>query len=59
MKLSRNSIFSFLAGGLLCLTACLSISSSDSEKVLEGKPVVMAMTASPDVPASLDFVENR
>ena len=55
MKLSRNSIFSFLSGGLVCLTACLSISSSDSEKVLEGKPVVMAMTASPDIPSSVVF----
>lgn len=55
MKLSRNSLFSFLAGGLICLTACLSISSNDSEKVLESKPVVMAMTASPDIPSSVVF----
>lgn len=55
MKLSRNSIFSFLSGGLVCLTACLSISSSDSEKIKEGKPVVLSMTTSPDIPSSVIF----
>ena len=55
MKLSKNSIFSFLSGGLICLTACLSIGSSDSEKVLDGRPVVMAMTSSPDIPSSVTF----
>lgn len=55
MRLSKNSIFSFLSGGLICLTACLSIGSSDSEKVMDGRPVVMSMTSSPDIPASVIF----
>ena len=55
MRLSKNSIFSFLSGGLICLTACLSIGSSDSEKVMDGRPVVMSMTSSPDIPASVTF----
>lgn len=55
MRLSKNNIFSFVSGGLICLTACLSIGSSDSEKVMDGRPVVMAMTSSPDVPSSVTF----
>ena len=55
MRLSKNSIFSFLSGGLICLTACLSIGSSDSEKVMDGRPVVMSMTSSPDIHASVIF----
>lgn len=55
MKKYSNSIISFLVGGMICLTACLSMSSDDSQKVLDGKPVVGAMTMSPDIPSSASF----
>lgn len=55
MKKYSNSIISFLVGGTICLTACLSMSSEDAQKVLDGKPVVGAMTMSPDIPSSASF----
>ena len=39
----------------MCLTACLSIGSIDSEKVKEERPVVSSVTMSPDVPSSASF----
>ncbi len=38
---------------LLCLTACLTISSNDAEKVKEERPLVSSITTSPDVPSSV------
>ena len=55
MKLSSNSIYGFLLGVLICLTACWSISSRDSEQVLQERPVVLSMTSSPDIPSSVTF----
>lgn len=55
MKLSNNNMFSFLAGSVVCLTACLSIGSTDSEKAREERPVVSSVTMSPDIPASASF----
>ncbi len=54
MKLS-NSICGFLCGTVICLTACLSISSSDSTKENERKPVVLSMTTTPDIPHQVAF----
>ena len=42
-------------GELLALTACLSIGSSDSEKVKDQRPVVSSVTMSPDIPSSVSF----
>ncbi len=55
MKFTKNSIISFFAGSVICLTACLSIGSTDSEKVKEERPLVSAVTMSPEVPASVSF----
>ncbi|RHJ87636.1 lytic transglycosylase domain-containing protein [Parabacteroides sp. AM08-6] len=55
MKLSKNSIIGFLAGSAICLTACLSIGSADSEKVKEERPLIPSVTMSPDVPSSVFF----
>lgn len=55
IKLSNNSIAGFLAGSAVCLTACLSIGSADSERVKEERPVVASVTVSPDIPASVSF----
>lgn len=40
---------------LACLTACLTISSNDSERVKEERPLVSAVTTSPDVPSSVSI----
>ncbi|MCD7977768.1 MAG: lytic transglycosylase domain-containing protein, partial [Tannerellaceae bacterium] len=55
MKVTNHNIISFLAGGVICLTACISMSSNDSEKVKEERPLVSAMTISPEIPASVKF----
>ena len=46
--LNSNSIVGFVVGSAVCLTACLSIGSSDSEKVKDQRPVVSSVTMSPD-----------
>lgn len=53
--LNSNSIAGFVVGSAVCLTACLSIGSSDSEKVKEQRPVVSSVTMSPDIPSSVSF----
>lgn len=58
MKFPRNSILSFMGGCAICLTACFSISSNDSENVLDGRPVVSSMTMSPDIPSSVVFCDK-
>lgn len=55
MKVSKNSIASFLIGGVVCLTACISLGSNDAEKVKEERPVVSAMTVSPEIPSAVPF----
>lgn len=42
-------------GSVVCLTACLSISSSDSEKVKSERPLVSSVTMSPDIPDKSSF----
>ena len=44
MRISKNNLASFLCGGVVCLTACISMSSNDVEKVIESRPVVSSMT---------------
>ncbi len=51
-------ILSFLAGGALCFTAFLAMSSRDAEQVKEERPVVSAMTVSPEIPAEVSFCGN-
>lgn len=53
--MTKNNIVSFCAGGLICLTACISLGSNDSEKVLDQRPVVSSMTVSPEIPNSVPF----
>lgn len=55
MKISRNNVISFLSGGLVCLTACISIGSDDVAQVKSERPLVSSMTMSPEVPASVSF----
>ncbi|MDR0845833.1 MAG: lytic transglycosylase domain-containing protein, partial [Tannerella sp.] len=51
-------VLGFAAGGLVCLTACLSVSSNDSGQVMEERPAVAAMTVSPEVPAQMTFCDG-
>ena len=55
IKLSSNNIVSFFTGSVVCLTACLSIGSTDSEKAKEERPVVSSVTVSPEIPPSVSF----
>jgi hypothetical protein len=55
MKLPKNSITFFLAGGLVYLPVCLFIYSRDSQKVREERPVVSSMTVTPEVPDKVEF----
>lgn len=48
-------MLSFLAGSLVCLTACLSLGSDDSAKAIAARPVVTTTTVSPEIPASVEF----
>ena len=56
---NKNNVISFFAGGFVFLTACLSLGSHDtSERPADGKPVVLSMTMSPEIPESVPFCGN-
>ena len=57
-RLLSNKTASCAIALLACLTACLTISSNDSEKVMEERPLVSAMTTSPDVPTSVTIFDK-
>ena len=50
-----NHITGFMLGGAVCLTACLSIGSVDSEQVKRDRPLVSAITSTPEVPDLVIF----
>lgn len=52
-------MLSFLAGSLVCLTACLSLGSDDAAKVMTARPLVTTTTVTPEIPASVDFAGQR
>jgi len=58
MKIS-NKIIGLCAGVIVCLTACLSISSNDVEKVKEEKPAVASMVVNPPIPSSVTFCGEK
>ena len=49
------NILSLTAGSAACLIACLSTASSDAGRVMEERPLVSAMTVSPETPAQVTF----
>lgn len=51
----KNIVITFLLGGLVCLTACLSTSSQDAERVKEERPSVSSLTRTPAVPTQVVF----
>ena len=55
MKMTKNSVSGLLAGGVICLTACISIGSKDVEKVMQERPVVSSMIVSPEIPSAVPF----
>lgn len=59
IRLSTNNIASFLAGSAICLTACLSIGSVDSEKAKKDRPLVSSVTMTPDVPDAVEFCGQK
>lgn len=52
---SNNSVFGFMGGVAVCLTACISMGSNDSGKIMEQRPVVASTTMSPEIPAAVPF----
>ena len=48
-------LIGFIAGGIVCLTVYLSVNSDDMERVMEERPVVLSMIASPPVPMDITF----
>lgn len=55
MRLSKNNVISFMVGSVACLTACISLGSNDSEKVLDARPVISSTTVSPEIPDAIPF----
>ncbi|GHV05797.1 hypothetical protein FACS189416_5840 [Bacteroidia bacterium] len=54
-KLLNKYVLSVLAAGLAVGVAWLAISSNDSQKVQEERPLVSALTVTPEVPSSVSF----
>ena len=52
-------IMSFLAGGVLTLSAVLLVGSSDSRQARDEKPLVYSMTVSPDIPQEIVFCGKK
>ena len=48
-------LIGFIAGGIVCLTAYLSVSSDDVERVMQERPVVPSLIATPPVPTQITF----
>jgi len=58
-KMKGVKIFiSFMAIGMVCLTAYLSVSSDDVERVMQERPMVLSMIASPTVPMEITFCDE-
>lgn len=54
-----QKIVSLVVSGIICLTACLSLGSSDSEKAKKEKPLVASMTSSPEIPDEVIFCGEK
>lgn len=55
MKQSIKYIISMLAGATVCLLLWLCLGLNDARQVREKRPVVSAMTVTPETPSSIDF----
>lgn len=54
-SLNNHSVAGFIAGSVICLTACLSIGSDDADRAKKQRPIVLSATISPEVPSTLLF----
>lgn len=54
-----QKIVGLLVSGIICLTACLSLGSSDSEKAKKEKPLVASITSSPEIPDEVIFCGEK
>ena len=54
-----QKIVGLVVSGIICLTACLSLGSSDSEKAKKEKPLVASMTSSPEIPDEVMFCGEK
>jgi hypothetical protein len=52
-RLLNKDTVRFIAAGLVCLTACIAVSSNDAEKVKEARPLVTAVATSPETPLAV------
>ena len=48
-------LISFIAGIIVCITVYLSVNSDDVERVMQERPVVPSLTATPTVPTQITF----
>ncbi len=55
MMTKNKSILSFVAGGALCLTVCGLTGSREAGPLMDERPVVSAMTVSPEIPTEVSF----
>lgn len=53
--LSNKQITGIIISGIISLGACISISSNDSKKVQDERPLVSSLTVSPQLPSSVSF----
>ena len=51
-------LISLIAAGIVCSTVYLSVSSDDVERVMQERPVVPSMTATPTVPTQITFCDE-
>ncbi|MDR1556643.1 MAG: lytic transglycosylase domain-containing protein [Tannerellaceae bacterium] len=54
-RLSNKQITGILISGIIGVSACISLSSKDSKKAEDERPVVSSMTVSPPLPAAVAF----
>ena len=55
MGIFRNNVISFICGGVVCLTACISMGSDDVRKVMQEHSLIPSVTMTPTVPSSVPF----
>jgi hypothetical protein len=50
-----SNLISFVAGSIVCLTACMVISFNDRGQIMEERLQILSRTVSPDVPRQITF----
>ena len=55
----KNILITSLATAAVCLTACISFGSDDSERAHKERPLVSSMTITPEVPDRVSFCNEE